>query len=514
MEIQPSEIQRTIEDPLVRFYNSIRSPYTKTVYEYKLKKILCEWLGPVLKGDPELVAKQKASPQPKKVGVKRKFYDADFETRVNEFVKRAKNDNDWAEGVLVKMLEKLKERTQLDSTDSEYLKPTSIRNYFFPIQKLLEENKVNLAWKSLHRLFPEGVDDNTRAYTRQEIQKMLNHCKVFDRVLILLAASSGIRAGAFTLNWKHLVPVYQYEEKYLWEEQDVTETISQKGKVVCGMIKIYSGSKWEYMAFITPECWNAIEEYRKYWTKEIGKEPKPDDPFFKKQGPFVRPLTENGIRKRMERIINDSSIRMPLAQGHRRYEVPLFNGFRRFFNKANKKALSKNSTLAQLILKENMMGHVGLIKLDKNYFKTHVEEIIEEYLNAVSNLTISDEERVKAENIKLRSERDRYADSDVIKDMQKRLDEMERGRNKRAGFLTDFLLNEKDPDVAKTISLLSYLFEVIHPEDVKQSCLKKFQKLGRDEPLTWDFLDNELAEEQKIGITNLAKILGIKYDPE
>ncbi len=152
------------------------------------------------------------------------------------------------------------------------------------------------------------------------------------------------------------------------------------------MIKIYSGSKWEYMVFITTECWNAIEEYKKYWTREIGKEPKPEDPFFKKQDPFVRPLTENGIRKRMERIIKDSSIRMPLVKGHRRYEVPLFNGFRRFFNKANKKALSKNPTLAQLILKENMMGHVGLIKLDKNYFKTNIEEIIEEYLNAVSNL--------------------------------------------------------------------------------------------------------------------------------
>jgi hypothetical protein len=52
-----------------------------------------------------------------------------------------------------------------------------------------------------------------------------------------------------------------------------------------------------------------------------------------------------------------------------------------------------------------MMGHTGLVKLDKNYFKTHVLELAEEYLNAVPNLTISDEERAKAENCRLRKEK-------------------------------------------------------------------------------------------------------------
>ena len=49
-----------------------------------------------------------------------------------------------------------------------------------------------------------------------------------------------------------------------------------------------------------------------------------------------------------------------------------------------------------------MMGHTGLIKLDKNYFKSHVNELIDEYLLSVPNLTISDEERQKAVIEKLR----------------------------------------------------------------------------------------------------------------
>ena len=51
------------------------------------------------------------------------------------------------------------------------------------------------------------------------------------------------------------------------------------------------------------------------------------------------------------------------------------------------------------------MGHRGLVALDKNYFKTHMLELAEEYLNAIPDLTISDEERTKAENRRLRREK-------------------------------------------------------------------------------------------------------------
>ena len=62
------------------------------------------------------------------------------------------------------------------------------------------------------------------------------------------------------------------------------------------------------------------------------------------------------------------------------------NGFRRFWNKTCKESLSRDSPLGSLIKKEFMMGHTGLIKLDRNYFKTHTLELAEEYLNAVQIL--------------------------------------------------------------------------------------------------------------------------------
>jgi integrase len=406
VEIHPDEIVRSKNDPLELFYSSIRAEATKNDYERKLKKVLCEFFRPILKGDPELVAKQESMPKIKKKGIKRKFSDADFEVRAAEFVRRSQDDNDWAEDVLMKLGEKFKERANLPKTDPDYINPVSLKNYFVPVQKLLEMSRVNLSWKRIRSTFPEvdGKDD-TREYTYDEIHKMLNHCKVMDKVLVLLAASSGIRAGAFSIKWKHITPIYFHDGKYIWEEHDVTESVTQKDPIVAAIIRIYANSSSEYVAFTTPECWNAIQEYRQLWIQDTNHEPKPDDPFFKKSGPFVRELSEMGLRKRLERILKESGIRKPLPKGMRRHKVPAFNGFRRFFNKANKKSFSSNSVLASLIFKETMMGHGGLIQLDKNYFKSHIYELIEEFINAVPNLTISKELRLQAENNRLREEK-------------------------------------------------------------------------------------------------------------
>ncbi len=113
------------------------------------------------------------------------------------------------------------------------------------------------------------------------------------------------------------------------------------------------------------------------------------------------------LKKRVERVLERSGIKKPLPAGQKRYEVPAMNGFRRFWNKACKESISNDSPLASLIKKEFMMGHSGLISLDRNYFKTHIYELAEEYLNAIPNLTISNEQRLKADNYRLRKEKSR-----------------------------------------------------------------------------------------------------------
>ena len=78
-----------------------------------------------------------------------------------------------------------------------------------------------------------------------------------------------------------------------------------------------------------------------------------------------------------------------------------------------------------------MMGHSGLISLDKNYFKTHVYELAEEYLNAVPNLTIDDSTRLRESN-KLKDKKIKALESDkdtritdlenIVNNLAKRLD--------------------------------------------------------------------------------------------
>ncbi len=158
--------------------------------------------------------------------MKRKFYDADFEVRANEFVERARKDHEWVEDVLMKLVEKFRQRTQLPKDDPNYLNPISIKNYLMAVQKLLDMNRVPISWKLIRSTTPQVEEkDDTRGYTYEEIQKMLHHARVMDRVIILLAASSGIRAGAFVFKWKHLFPIYLYEGSYLWEDEDVTESV-------------------------------------------------------------------------------------------------------------------------------------------------------------------------------------------------------------------------------------------------------------------------------------------------
>lgn len=93
MQINPDDINRTKSNPLELFYQTIRADATKLDYDRKLRKLMCEILDPVLKGDPELVRKASETPQQKRRGLKKSFCDADFEVRINQdMIKKTIND--------------------------------------------------------------------------------------------------------------------------------------------------------------------------------------------------------------------------------------------------------------------------------------------------------------------------------------------------------------------------------------------------------------------------------------
>ena len=378
MKINLEDIQSVEKNPIDLFYDGLRAEATKERYTRMLKHILCDILENILQGT--------------------------FEERTTQFVKKAKSDPDWAMSVLLSLSSKVKARTKLPKADKNYYNPSSFGNYFKAIKKLFDMNGVPVVWKRIYATFPEQDNQNSgRGYSREEIQKMLRSTtSTFNRAIILVASSSGIREGAFTLKWKDVLPVYKIDDKILLE---ITESQERDAKVICAILQIYQGTSEYYPAFITPEAYEALMEYRITWTKEVGREPKPGDPMFKVEGKVPIMCKPVAIKRHIERLLLSSGLRHDLPKGMRRYEVPVMNGFRRYFNKVNKESVSKDSPLASLIKKEYMMAHTGLVKLDRNYFQTHVLELVEEYLNAVPNLTISDEERLKAEAQKLKKEK-------------------------------------------------------------------------------------------------------------
>jgi hypothetical protein len=160
---------------------------------------------------------------------------------------------------------------------------------------------------------------------------------------------------------------------------------------------VYADSTSEYFGLVTPEWLDDLEIYKQHWVKETNQIPKYSEPLFKKSGPFVKRLSPPSIRTRMSRVVDESGVRVYIEGTKNKFNIPLFNGARRFFNKQNKKALTKTSKLAALIIKEYQMGHGGLIKLDKNYFKEQIDELIDEYLQTIPYVTIDKTARKQAE---------------------------------------------------------------------------------------------------------------------
>jgi len=401
MKTSNEDIIELNKNPLELFNQSFRSQATKNSYTRKLKKITCEYLEDVLHGT--------------------------FENRVLEFVSISRKNPDKITSILLALSKELKKRTQLEKEDENYLNPSSFSNFFKPIKKLLDINGISIVWKLIYSTYPEKNNlDDGRGYSKSEIKEIVKFCNgSLEKTIVLVSSSSGVRVGGLSgLTWNDLVPVYKINNKLVLE---IKESEINDSEIVCAILRVYRNSSEEYPALITPEAYYSIMDYKKSWFNETKNYPKPEEPLLKNSGIFVKPLTESAIRKRVERVLIDSGIRITLVKGKRRHEIPTMNGFRRFFNKVNKEAISQDSTLASLIKKEFMMSHTGLVRLDKNYFKTHIFELVEEYLNAVPSLTISNENRLRAENHVLRKEKSKLEEYEIkmigqdvkIKDLEK-----------------------------------------------------------------------------------------------
>ncbi|RNJ78238.1 MAG: integrase, partial [Nitrosopumilus sp. H13] len=178
MKLTRDEFERIgTEPPLELFRQGIKAEETKEKYTRTLRQVLCKILGEILEGD--------------------------FEQRVEQLVRYGRENPDWTRDLLLNISKKLRERTELPHNHPDYCNQVSFNAYFKPIKKLFDMNDIVIPWKRVYATFPE-IDNvsESRGWSRDEIQKMLKFARgPMDRAIVLIAASSGMRAGGFDLDW-------------------------------------------------------------------------------------------------------------------------------------------------------------------------------------------------------------------------------------------------------------------------------------------------------------------------
>ncbi len=379
MEITVEKINSR-NDPYQLFLDSIRTPSTKRRY----KNLLYTFLKLI----PNQLYIDSLEKKPK---------DREAKTLAKFFVELARADLDVASNVIAAYIKEDKKQVEQGKISSQ-----TVPNHIKPIKVLLDTNRIPIHWKSLNKLLPRRESKSKdRAYTREEIQKMLEVTNdITDKVIILLFSSGGFRLEAWDyFTWKDVI---------FFKDGD-----SYKG----ASLLIYRGDPESYFTFITPEACKALELYRENWKADIGVYPKPDDPLIKSvRYPVIRRLNQKGVRKRIDKIVSDIGLRPPLPPDKKRHEVQLDHGFRKYFNTMLRRAK------VDYLDKEDMMGHkVGLEKHYERYQEEDFERF-PEYQKAIPFLTISDDERTKLENEKLKQEKSELEKSDVaIQQLEKKM---------------------------------------------------------------------------------------------
>ena len=276
--------------------------------------------------------------------------------------------------------------------------PNTISSQINPIKTFLETNDIDLNWRKIKRLFPALVKrSGSSAYSTEDVKRMLDASpQLRNKSVIHFLASSGIRIGALPeLKLKHI--------------RDMP--------LGCKMITVYEDSIEEYQTFLTPEASSMLDAYldQRRKNNEILHD---ESPLFRERYQLglktAKSISKGAIQGIITRALNNSNVRG--QKKNNRYSEQLAHGFRKRFNTLLKLNNHVNDNAI-----EKMMGHSH--GLDGTYFQGTTERLFEEFSKGISDLTISDSERLKIKNEKLEIEKkDSENQSTKIKDLELKLE--------------------------------------------------------------------------------------------
>ena len=289
------------------------------------------------------------------------------------------------------------------------LRYQTLNVYLSSVVTFYAMNDVSLNRKKVARYLGEPtMTHRDRAYTTEEIAKLLQFCDQRSKAIVLFLASTGARLGSlslFRLGHLSLVPEYDLYQ-----------------------VTIYANTKDEYFTFTTPEAKRAIEEYLQYRERCEEKLTK-DTPLFRQQFDgsdslavaYPKPLKLRSIENLMDDTLVRAGLKTitrqiandPHNKSRNRKEVARLNGFRKFAITQMAKARVDPE------VREKLVGHS--IGIPKHYIRYSPQEMLQEYLKAVDLLTINEENRLKLKVDELQS---KQSEIELMKIDMKKQEEM------------------------------------------------------------------------------------------
>ena len=282
--------------------------------------------------------------------------------------------NTWVTASVMRFLSFHKERVERGE-----IAEGTLRNYYKPIKLFLEMNDIELSWRKITRGLPRGRKHAAdRAPTVEEIRKLIEYPDRRIKAIVFTMCSSGIRLGAWDyLKWSHIIP------------------IKQDDKVIAAKIIVYAGDSEQYFSFITPEAYNELKKWMDF-RAEAGEKITGEswlmrdlwnvEKFAKGLVTIPKQLKSLGLKRLMERALKAQGIRKNLPEGQKRHEFQADHGLRKFFKTHSEQSMKPINV-------ETLMGHSTGIS--DSYYRPNENELLQDYLNAASELTIMSENHHK-----------------------------------------------------------------------------------------------------------------------
>jgi integrase len=272
----------------------------------------------------------------------------------------------------------------------------ALRVYYFALKSFLTWNDITgINWMKVEVVLGKGFKKTyDEAYSYDQIERMLRFANLRGKVLILMMLSSGIRSGS-------IADMKLRDIEYI-----------PKHKLY--QIKVYNESEeHRYTSFLTPEASGYLTEYLNYRERICHEKLKPTSPVIreefnsrtsrKKNKDIPHPMSTNGIATQIFRLVYKAGIRseqniFKLGSG-KRHANQLMHGFRKTFKEKCMSAPNMNAVII-----EYLMGHLGSLGLEKDYYQPKDSALLAEYLKAVPNLTVNSVERERLKVNRLEAE--------------------------------------------------------------------------------------------------------------